>query len=320
MQLRSDHVEVSVPATSANLGPGFDALGLAVNLRDTIRVRALATPSVQVDVEGEGADGVPTDERHLVARAIRVGLEYVGAPNVGLHLTCRNVIPHARGLGSSAAACVGGLLAARGLISDSGALDDDAILALATQMEGHPDNAAPAILGGATVAWMGQDPDGSPVARATRFTLADDIDPIVLIPDTTLATKAARAALPAEVPHRDASFNAGRSALLVAALSQHPEFLLDATADRLHQGFRGAQMPSSTLLVERLRSAGLAAVISGAGPTVLVLGTRSGRAEEDEAIAGITGRWDEDGTAPGGWRVLRPGVAHEGASCRVVGA
>lgn len=316
MQLKADHVEVSVPATSANLGPGFDALGLAIDLRDTITVRALASDTVRADVTGEGAGEVPTDASHLVARALRVGLEYVGAPVVGLHLTCHNVIPHARGLGSSAAAVVGGLAAARALISDEDALDDQTILELATAMEGHPDNAAPAILGGATIGWISTNRDGEAQARATRIDLNPQIDPVVLIPATRLATKTARAALPEQVPHADAAFTSGRSALLVAALSRHPDLLLDATEDRLHQHYRANRMPDSTLLVERLRAAGLAAVISGAGPTVLVLGTRDNRGLENQIIERIVGTWDGDGWAPGGWRVLRPGIAAAGVWSR----
>ncbi|WP_246043608.1 homoserine kinase [Rarobacter incanus] len=306
-------MRVSVPATSANLGPGFDALGLALNVRDTIEVTALASETTEVTVVGAGAGEVPSDASHLVARAIRVGLEYVGAPAVGLRLTCHNVIPHARGMGSSAAAVVGGLVAARALISDPEALDDQSILELATQMEGHPDNAAPALMGGGTVAWMSRTEDGELQARATRIEVNPQIDPVVLIPDTRLATKAARAALPAEVPHSDAAFNAGRAALLVAALTRHPDLLFDATTDRLHQAYRSAQMPQSALVVERLRVQGLPAVISGAGPTVLVFGTHDARATEDQAIAGIVGGWDEDGRAPSGWQVTRPGVAAAGA-------
>ncbi len=312
MQLRADEVTVSVPATSANLGPGFDALGMALELRDTIRVRAVASDRVTVTVTGEGAGEVPDDEHHLVARAIRVGLEYVGAPPVGLELQCHNMIPHARGLGSSAAAVVGGLMAARAMILDPDALDDQTILELATQLEGHPDNAAPAIFGGATVAWIDETTEGEHRARASRLEVGPTVDPIVFIPGCTLATKRARAALPEQVDHRDAAFNAGRAALLVTALAGHPGLLFEATEDRLHQSYRSEQMPDSALLVERLRAAGLAAVISGAGPTVLVLSSRNRRSEDDEIIREIVGAWDEDGQAPGGWRVLRPGYAAAG--------
>lgn len=319
MRLGADRVRVTVPATSANLGPGYDSLGLALDLRDELEVFALASDEVQVEVVGEGAGEVPTDARHLVARAVRIGLDHVGAPEVGLRLVCRNVIPHGRGLGSSAAAVVAGLFAARGLIGDPTLLDDDVVLDLATQIEGHPDNAAPAILGGATVAWSVSSAaaaDGA-VARAARFDVAEGIEPLVLVPQERLSTHRARGVLPTVVPHEDAAFNAARSALLVAALGGRPELLLEATADRLHQGYRAEVMRASADLVGALRGAGLAAVVSGAGPTVLVLGAEADRARQDEVLASVLGVVQEDGTA-GGWRTLRPGIARGGATVEQV--
>ncbi|GEA83332.1 homoserine kinase [Cellulomonas gelida] len=270
MRLRADRVRVRVPATSANLGPGYDAMGVALALHDELEVRAVASAGVEVVVEGEGAGTVPDDERHLVVRAIRVALDHVGAPQAGLALTCRNAIPHGRGLGSSAAAVVAGIVAARGLISEPEALDDATVLALATQMEGHPDNAAPAILGGATVAWT----NATGGVGATQVEVHLDIAPVVMIPPTHLSTKAARDVLPAHVPHADAAFQAGRSALLVQALGRRPDLLLDATVDKLHQEYRRAVMPDSLALVDALRARGVAAVVSGAGPTVLALARR----------------------------------------------
>jgi len=319
VRLGADRVRVTVPATSANLGPGYDSLGLALDLRDELEVFALASDEVQVEVVGEGAGEVPTDARHLVARAVRIGLDHVGAPEVGLRLVCRNVIPHGRGLGSSAAAVVAGLFAARGLIGDPTLLDDDVVLDLATQIEGHPDNAAPAILGGATVAWSVSSAaaaDGA-VARAARFDVAEGIEPLVLVPQERLSTHRARGVLPTVVPHEDAAFNAARSALLVAALGGRPELLLEATADRLHQGYRAEVMRASADLVGALRGAGLAAVVSGAGPTVLVLGAEADRARQDEVLASVLGVVQEDGTA-GGWRTLRPGIARGGATVEQV--
>lgn len=319
MRLGADRVRVTVPATSANLGPGYDSLGLALDLRDELEVFALASDEVQVEVVGEGAGEVPTDARHLVARAVRIGLDHVGAPEVGLRLVCRNVIPHGRGLGSSAAAVVAGLFAARGLIGDPTLLDDDVVLDLATQIEGHPDNAAPAILGGATVAWSvsGAAGDDGAVARAARFDVAEGIEPLVLVPQERLSTHRARGVLPTVVPHEDAAFNAARSALLVAALGGRPELLLEATADRLHQGYRAEVMRASADLVGALRGAGLAAVVSGAGPTVLVLGAEADRARQDGVLASVLGVVQEDGTA-GGWRTLRPGIARGGATVEQV--
>lgn len=318
VQLGSDHVRVSVPATSANLGPGFDALGLGLELRDTVEVRAVASDDVIVEVFGEGAGEVPLDETHLVARAVRIGLDHVGAPPVGLRLTCHNVIPHGRGLGSSAAAAVAGLVAARMLIAEPEALDDTTILELATELEGHPDNAAAAILGGATAAWTQQVGEAAGLPRAVRLALSPLLDPVVLIPDVRLATSRARAALPATVAHADAAFNVGRAALLVSALAGYDDHLLEATADRLHQQYRADQMPQSLLLVDRLRAARLPALVSGAGPTVLILATRAMRAAHDQVISDVLGQVQESGRTADGWRVIRPGIATAGAWAEVV--
>ena len=307
MRLGSDHVRVRVPATSANLGPGFDALGLALGYYDVIEVRALGSAQVTVEVTGEGSRDLSTGEDHLVVRAIRAALDQVGAPQVGLHLSCVNAIPHGRGMGSSAAAVVAGILAARMLIGDPDALDDRAALRLATAFEGHPDNAAPALLGGATVAWEG--PEGP---RATALPVHPDVVPVVLVPQGRCATRTARGVLPASVPHADAAFTAGRAALLVQALCHRPDLLWDATEDRLHQDYRAEVLRPSWDLVQALRAAGQAAVISGAGPAVLVL-ERAGDGDEGGRVrAEILGELRE-GVSAGGWRVLSPGIATEGA-------
>jgi homoserine kinase len=286
MQLGADHVRVRVPATSANLGPGFDALGLALAHHDVLEVRALASDEVVVEVEGEGAGEVPGDETHLVVRALREALDVAGAPRTGLHLTCVNRIPHGRGLGSSAAAVVAGIVAARALVADPAVLDDATALRLASAIEGHPDNAAPALLGGATVAWDGGPGHG---ARAVRLAVHPDLRATVLVPSARLATSRARGVLPATVPHADAAFNAGRAALLVEALTRRPDLLLDATDDRLHQGYRADVMPASAELVRALRAEGVAATVSGAGPTVLVL-SDVGQAERVARVAsGLVG-------------------------------
>ncbi|UNX53987.1 homoserine kinase [Georgenia sp. TF02-10] len=293
MRLARDAVTVRVPATSANLGPGFDALGLALGVWDEVTVRAVDGPT-RVRVRGEGAGELPAGEDHLVARAVRAALDHVGAPPTGLELTCTNAVPHGRGMGSSAAAVVAGLVAARGLLADPGALANDVVLALATALEGHPDNAAPALLGGATVAWV--DPAG---AHAAPVPLAAALEPTVLVPDGRLLTTAARAVLPAEVAHADAAFNAGRAALLVLALGGRTDLLMAATEDRLHERYRAGAMPATAEAVRALRAAGWPAVVSGAGPSVLVLGRL-----DDATAAGLGRR---------GWRVLRPGVARTGA-------
>ena len=282
MRLAADHVRVSVPATAGNLGPGFDTLGMALGVVDDVEVRAVASSDVLIEIEGEGAGSLPRDESHLVVQALRAALDHVGASQTGLHIRAVNRIPHGRGLGSSAAAVVAGIVAARGLIAEPEALDLAETLRLANAFEGHPDNAAPAIYGGATVAW--KDADG---AHARPLLVADDIETAVLIPDSTLPTREARAVLPPKVPHVDAAFNVSRAALLVNALAGRPEDLFAATLDKLHQDYRADVLGPATPMVRELRSRGLAAVVSGAGPSVLVLGTGL-------AAAGL-------GSGPAGW-------------------
>ncbi|GAA3798166.1 homoserine kinase [Cellulomonas soli] len=321
VRLRADHVRVRVPATSANLGPGFDALGLALGLHDELEVRALGGPGVRVEVTGEGAGQVPDDESHLVVRALRVALDHVGAPQAGLHLICRNRIPHGRGLGSSAAAVVAGLVAARALVSEPGVLDDDVVLDLATGMEGHPDNAAPALLGGATVAWTQDGPAGAPsVVRAAALAVHPDVVPVAIVPSVHLSTRTARGVLPTTVPHTDAAFQASRAALLVEALGRRPDLLLPATQDRLHQEYRRAVMPDSLALVDALRARGVAAVVSGAGPTVLVLARRTGAAPDGTVTTDADDAVDAAfGGAMTGWRILPLPVDVTGAQASALG-
>ncbi|WP_344102303.1 homoserine kinase [Myceligenerans crystallogenes] len=304
MQLGADHVVVRVPATSANLGPGYDALGLALAVHDEVEVRLVAADEVIVEVEGEGAGEVPLGEDHLVVRALRRTLDLAGATPTGIHMTCRNVIPHGRGMGSSSAAVVAGIVAARALLADPRAVDAATVLRLATEFEGHPDNAAPAIAGGATVAWVD---DTGP--RAVDLEVDPSIEATVLVPDARLATSAAREALPAQVAHEDAAFTAGRAALLVEALARRPELLFEATEDRLHQPFRGKVLGASSELLRSLRAERLAATVSGAGPSVLVLSTRDDAARRDAVLTSLVG-----GAA--GWRVLRPGIDTAGARAR----
>jgi homoserine kinase len=294
--LRADVVAtVRVPATSANLGPGFDSLGLALAVHDVVRL-SLAPSGLEVSVRGEGAAGIPLTEQHLVVRAVRAGFDHVGVAQPGLRLSCHNVVPHGRGLGSSAAAVVAGLVAARGCLAEPEALDDATVLALATAFEGHPDNAAAALLGGCTISWLA----GTGVPRAERIDVRADLDAVVCLPAHELSTSTARAMLPATVPHADAAFTAGRAALLVQALSRRPDLLLEATEDRLHQLQRAPAMPETAELMHRVRELGGAAVVSGAGPSVLVLGAgESAMAAVAAALAGLEGQR---------WTVLRPGV------------
>ncbi|MFL5910122.1 MAG: homoserine kinase [Gaiellaceae bacterium] len=258
-------VRVRVPATSANLGPGFDALGLALSLYDDVDVE-LAGSGLSIEVSGEGAETARRGEQHLVAQTFRAAYSLMGGAVPGLRIRCVNRIPHARGLGSSSAATIAGILAARALHPGGHRFGDDDVLALATSVEGHPDNVAPCLAGGLTIAW--QTPTGP---RLTRLDVAPEVRTVALVPQTRLATERARGLLPETVPHADAAANAGRCALLVAALTGRPELLLDATEDRLHQEYRAPAMPASIALVERLRDKGVAAVVSGAGPTVLAL-------------------------------------------------
>ena len=246
---------IQVPATSANLGPGYDCAGLALSLVDELEADLVASPGLTIDVEGESADSIPRDDTHLVVRSMARGFAEGGQQISGLHLRCRNNIPHGRGLGSSSAAIVGGLVLARELMDDGRAvLTDDCLVRLASELEGHPDNVAPAILGGLTVAWNPR------------------VQPVVAVPSEPLATARARELLPTTVPHSDAAANAGRAALLVPAMTTHLELLLEATRDLLHQDYRRFAYPQSYALVVQLRNAGIPAMISGAGPTVVALG------------------------------------------------
>jgi homoserine kinase len=352
-------VWVRVPATSANLGPGFDALGLALGLYDEVTAR-VAPSGITVTVSGEGAGELPADETHLVVRCMLATFDRLGGRPAGLAVECVNAIPQARGLGSSSAAIVAGILAARALVEDGDRLlPAPAVLDLANEIEGHPDNVAPCLLGGFTIAWLESaeapkpasaaepasapepaaasagaaqpasagDPAGAnepagrngpagtagpgsatghgsagaevvgaaTVARAVSLTPAAQVQPVVFIPEERGLTAHARAALPATVPHGDAARNAGRAALLVHALTADPRLLLVATEDRLHQGYRAPGMPATAALVEQLRAAGIPAVVSGAGPTVLAFG-------DPAALA-----------SPPGWRVLAPGIDTGGA-------
>jgi homoserine kinase len=262
---RAGAVHVRVPATSANLGPGFDALGLALSLHDDV-VGRVGEDGLVIDVAGEGAD-LARDETHLVVRAMHMVFDRLGGQPRGIELSCANRIPHSRGLGSSGAAIVAGAVLARALVLGAEReLPDDELLALASEMEGHPDNVAACLLGGLTIAWT-----NGVAARAVGLECDPTIAPVALVPPFTASTAQGRGLLPATVPHRDAAFAAGRAALLVAALTGSPAALVPATEDRLHQQYRQPAMPQSAELLTGLRAAGLAAVISGAGPAVLVL-------------------------------------------------
>lgn len=310
MELRAgDRVAVSVPGSSANLGPGFDCVGLALEIRDRYQLCVDARPGLRVVVEGEGSGVVPVDETNLVARTVRAGLEAFGLPwlpglatqGIGLTLTCDNAVPLGAGLGSSAAAAAGGFglafaLARGGRLT---AADLDLVNTRAGVLEGHPDNSSASVFGGLTLSWM---PTPATV-RTVRVDVHPGVDPVVLVPvDGRLSTDHARSVLPSQVPHGDAARQAGRTALLLHALTSEPGLLLDATEDWLHQEQRRDAYAASMGVVDVLRSLGHAAVVSGAGPSVLVLA----RAELVEQVVAEVRSWGRD------WRLLRPGVAVSG--------
>lgn len=287
-------VRVSVPATSANLGPGFDTLGLALSLRDEL-VAEVVPDGLDIEVSGEGADDVPRDQSHLVVRSMRAAFDLMDADPPGLRLRCHNVIPHSRGLGSSSAAIVAGVTLARALVAGGQLLvSDEALFELAADIEGHPDNVAPAFFGGFVIS--GRE-DGR--WYAVRAGVDPRISAVAFVPPTGVETRIARGLLPEWVPHADAAANAGRAALLVAALTGQPEHLFAATRDWLHQDQREPAMPETLALVRRLRADGVPAVVSGAGPTVLAFGTRD--------TAGLRGR------CPDGWACHDLAVESTGA-------
>jgi homoserine kinase len=287
---RGRSVMVEVPATSANLGPGFDCFGLALDWRERVNL-AVIDHGYQIEVSGEGATELPRDETHLIIRAALVGLADLGVRAPGLWLGCRNTIPHARGLGSSSAAIVAGLVAAAGLAGVDA--EREWLLRHANAIEGHPDNVAAAIYGGFVLAYEG---------RAGVTVAEGSVDPAIgsalFIPNMSVATEAARGLLPQTVPHVEAAANSGRAALLVHAMASEPDLLYDATCDWLHQGYREAAMPRSYELMKSLRGQGFAAMISGAGPSVLVLGTKTDLVVlQDRQVAGFSVRLSEIGSA-----------------------
>jgi homoserine kinase len=310
---------VQVPGTSANLGPGFDSLGLAVSLYDTLRVSTLVDTLdegygvLEFDLRGEGVADLPRNASHLVVKAMDLAFARLGYRRAGLRISADNVLPHGRGLGSSASAIVAAITAANALVDAADRQDSNWVLQLASEMEGHPDNVAPAIFGAAAISWC----DGADYS-STKVTPSAEVVPVVAIPDFEVKTERARGLLPATVPHADAAANAGRAALLIHALKDDPSLLAAGTRDYLHQDYRAEAMPESAALVAELRAGGHAAFISGAGPTVMTLA--NGAAEADAVVEFIAARSAQAQTQVDrgvSWRVLRLTVDVDGAKVEV---
>ena len=307
MTLLTTSAEVRVPATSANLGPGFDTLGVALGMHDTITAR-LVGDGVRVKVTGEGAGELPTDERHLIADVMLETLAQLGERPEGIELTCRNHIPQARGLGSSSAAIVAGIMLARQLVKDGPSLlDDAAVIRQAAKREGHPDNVSACVLGGFTIAWIRDQEFSNDGAHAIKIEDANGVVPIAFVPVHRVFTAQARAVLPTNVPLVDAAFNAARVATLIRAITKRPELLFDSTEDRLHQSYRATAMPETAALVADLRDKGIAAVVSGAGPSVLAL------IPSDERLVK-----DAQRKCPDGWYARELEVDNEGAKIKAI--
>lgn len=265
-------VTVKVPASSANLGPGYDTLGIALSLYDTVEVEVIRS-GLEVEIFGEGAEDLPRDDSHLVVKAIRSALKAADAEVSGLRVVCNNNIPQSRGLGSSASAAVAGVAAGNGLAGSP--LSEKQVVQLSSAFEGHPDNAAASVLGNAVVSWTTVPVDGRslPEYRAATLDVHESIKATALVPDFHASTQAVRRVLPSHVTHGDAAFNVSRTAVNVAALTSYPELLWEGTRDRLHQPYRADVLPVTAEWVNRLRNRDYAAYLSGAGPTVMVLHT-----------------------------------------------
>ncbi len=309
-------VRVRVPASSANLGPGFDSIGVALGLWDEYTISLREQPGIVIEVTGEAADEVPRDGTHLVLRSLASGYAQLGtATPWGLTMSARNGIPHGRGLGSSASAIVAGVVAAHALsaiatnpeiaVGSAVPIDLARVTDLSSELEGHPDNASASVYGGMTLSWT-VDPGQVDQGRigTAHIDLHPQVTAVAFVPGEQLATHHARSVLPETVSHRDAALNSARAALLIEAVTRRPDLLLPATRDWLHQEARRSSFPASMDLVDALRAAGHAALISGAGPSVLVLttGERSARVQVPTAAEGRL------------WERLEPGIPAHGVS------
>ena len=273
-------VSVRVPATIANIGPGFDALGVALRMHLEVEIEP-RRDTVEIMVEGEGAEQLPLDDQNLVVRAMNLFFDHVARRPSGYAIRVRNPIPLGSGLGSSAAAVVGGLVVARALTGRQ--VPQAEMVSLATRMEGHPDNVMPALLGGLVVCYRDSADDG---LRHFRLEPSERLVPIVAVPRSSFPTSEARAALPEEVAFADAQYTAARAALVVASLREGAgtEVLSDALSDRLHEPHRLALMPETAAVHGELRSAGVAVALAGAGPSLLVIAPRPEAAMRAEQV------------------------------------
>jgi homoserine kinase len=294
-------VKVRVPATVANLGPGFDALGAAIRMHLEIEIEP-RRDSIDVMVEGEGAEQLPQDDTNLVLRSMSAFFDHVGRRPPGYAVRVRNPIPLASGLGSSAAAVVGGLFAARAITGRN--VPQIEMVSLATQIEGHPDNVLAALLGGLVVCYH---VDGD--LRYFRLEPSERLVPIVAVPREQFSTKKARELLPDEVGFGDAQYTASRAALLVGAMTTGAgaDVLADAMTDKLHEPHRLNLMPESAAVHAELRAAGLAAALAGAGPSLLIVVPRPEAHTRAEQIRRICRERNS------GWRVFVSEWEPEGA-------
>ena len=293
-------VTVRAPATTANLGPGFDSIGMALDMWNELTI---TRGDFSVSTEGEGADLVPQDTRNLIVTGVNAVFNHIGEPIPGLQYHCKNVIPFARGMGSSSAAIVSGLVAGSAI---SGAnLSKEELTVLAADIEGHPDNVAPAIYGGCTVGVR----NGTDKWIVDQVSVPEDLHAVLYVPEIHTNTHESRAVLPDMISRTDAVFNIGRAALLVNALSTgRLELLKYATDDRLHQPHRTQAFTAMPYLIEAaLKGGAHGAFLSGAGPSVLALSTGrevtiSYEMAESARTHGVDGK-----------PMIMP-VAHEGAS------
>jgi homoserine kinase len=302
---RATPLQVQVCASSANLGPGFDSFALALGMHDRYVAQVMDEPGLDIDITGEGSADLRRDEKNLVVKSMYQGFDFMGGRPRGLAVRALNEIPHGRGLGSSAAAIVGGLVLARALVlSGEERMNDEALLTIAAKLEGHPDNVAATLLGGATISWQ-EDRHGETVARAVKLHVDTRISALAFIPTISVSTSKARKLLPASISMEDAVANSRNTALLSQALTTRPDLLFTATEDFLHQKYRQEAMPLSFALVNKLRAAGVAAFISGAGPTVLVLHTGDpSEVAELQRAAGSHFALQPLAVSPGGTQIL----------------